>query len=183
MWVETHSPTFKLPFDGTNVEIIKIILLELYTLLRTEIRLVQSYLHRLLFIWLQEKMTIKFPIDNFSHEKRKWISLFVLFMVNLLNYMDRWLVCRVSLTSSWLEGTHSQLSSSLSLRKCVLMMKMENVPSPNKAFSKQLWLLFILLWVPDTRYMLIISKIFSRLLLYLDTSVIDTLGNILLVRI
>ena len=31
--------------------------------------------------------------------------------------------------------------------------------------------------------MLIISKIFSRLLLYLDTSVIDTLGNILLVSL
>ena len=35
------------------------------------------------------KMKINFPIDSFSNEKRKWVSLFVLFMVNLLNYMDR----------------------------------------------------------------------------------------------
>jgi len=38
---------------------------------------------------------MKFPIDHLSPKKRQWISLAVLFMVNLLNYMDRYTLSSV----------------------------------------------------------------------------------------
>ena len=50
---------------------------------------IEPYLQQHLYIQLSVKMKIVFPIEKISFEKRKWISLFILFMVNLLNYMDR----------------------------------------------------------------------------------------------